>query len=63
MAAPKKQTAKTEKSYWVIVGDQQFKEVTESELMENPREYLDKEIWDKPPNQYEIVISLKKIKK
>jgi len=62
MAAGKTTTTKTEKRYWVIYPDTTYKEVTESEIINNPQEYVDKQIWDKPPFKYEVVISLKRIK-
>ncbi len=54
--------ASKEKHYWILSEDNQVKEVPESEIMNNPREYLGKQIWDKPPFQYELVISLKRVK-
>ncbi len=51
-----------EKKFWIITGENEFKEVSEKEITENPMDYFKKQIWDKPPNQYEIVVSLKKIK-
>lgn len=62
MAAGKTTAAKTEKKFWVIYPDKTYQEVTEKEIINNPQEYVDKEIWDKPPFKYEVVISLKKVK-
>ena len=62
MATKKVEPTKNEKLFWVVDKDNHFKEVTEKELMENPLEYLQKQIWDRPPNEYELVISLKKKK-
>ena len=36
--------------------------VKESEVMKNPQNYIDKQIWQKPPFRYEVVITLKRIK-
>ena len=57
---------KTEKpkepTFWVVTGDNQFQEVTESEIMKNPQNYIDKQIWQKPPFKFEVVITLRKVK-
>ncbi len=50
------------KKYWVLDNDKKVVEVAESDITTNPKEFLSKEIWDKPPNQYEIVIALKRKK-
>lgn len=50
------------KMYWVINDDKTVVEVTETEIRNNPQEYITKEIWDRPPFRYEVLISLKKIK-
>jgi len=57
-----KKTDVKEKKFWVIKADKTFVEVTEKEIMNNPKEYLEKQIWEKPPYRYEVVISLKRIK-
>ena len=57
-----KASSPKEKRYWIVFGENQFKEVTEKELVANPQEYIDKQIWDKPPFKYELVISLKRVK-
>ena len=57
----KKTTEKKEKKFWIVTGDT-FVEVTEKEIMNNPKQYLKKQIWEKPPFRYKVVISLKKIK-
>ncbi len=62
MATKKVEPTRKEKVYWVVEDDNRFTEVKESELMNNPVAYLDKKIWDRPPNEYELVISLKKKK-
>jgi hypothetical protein len=51
-----------ELTFWVVSEDNQFVEVTEKEVMKNPQEYLGKQIWQKPPFKYEVVITLKKVK-
>ncbi len=51
-----------ETTFWVVMGENQFEEVTESEIMKNPQNYLDKQIWQKPPFKYEVVITLRKVK-
>ncbi len=51
------------KQYWILDENRQVVEVSEDEIVNNPKEYLSQEIWDKPPNQYEIVITLKRKKK
>ncbi len=51
-----------EKTYWIILDDERYQVVTESQIVNNPKEYLDKKIWDKPPNEYELVVALKKKK-
>jgi len=61
MPAEKKK-ATAEKMFWVINDDKTVVEVTETEIKSNPQEYITKEIWDRPPFRYEVLISLKKIK-
>lgn len=53
---------KKAKTYWVIDNDNKVEEITEKDIINNPQLYLDREIWDKPPNQYELVITLKRKK-
>jgi hypothetical protein len=60
MASKKQAPVSSERKYWVVTDENHFEEVTETELTGNPKEYLDKEIWDKPPHQYELVIMLRK---
>jgi len=55
-----KKTADKKKMLWVIDAEQKVKEVTEEEIMNNPIEYKDVEIWDKPPYKYEVVVTLKR---
>jgi len=60
---PAKKTAESkEKKFWVIGVDNKITEVTQKEIMDNPREYLDKKIWDKPTYKYEVIITLKRTK-
>jgi len=61
MPAEKKK-ATAEKMFWVINDDKTVVEVTEKEIKSNPQDYITKEIWDRPPFRYEVLISLKKIK-
>ena len=51
-----------EKIFWILDENKKVIEVKESEIINNPQKYLNKEIWDKPPNRYKIVIALKKVK-
>lgn len=60
---PTGKKAKTdEKIFFVISKDNQLEEVPEKEIMNNPQKYLKKQIWQKPPYHYELVVSLKRIK-
>ena len=61
---PKEKTKQktNEKIYWVIDENKKILEVKESDIINNPQKYLEKEIWDKPPYKYEIVVALKKVK-
>ncbi len=61
MAAEKAKKTK-ENTFWVVTGENQYEEVTEKEVMKNPQNYIDKQIWQKPPFRYEVVITLKRIK-
>jgi len=58
-----KSNTKTEtvkqKLYWVIT-ENTFEEVTESELINNPVPYLGKVIFEKPKDQFELIVTLKK---
>ena len=49
-----------EKIYWIISEDNQFAEVTETEIISNPAEYIGKPMYEKPKDQYEIVVIIKK---
>ncbi len=55
--------SKKTKSYWILDEERKVVEVSEEEIINNPKDYFSREIWDKPPNQYEIVITLKRKKK
>lgn len=57
-----KKTSKKEKRFWILNEDKTVTEVSEKAVLDNPQEYLDKEIWEKPPYRYEVVISLKRIR-
>ncbi len=61
MATTKKPQAQGNK-YWIISEENTVVEVSEKEIMENPQEYIDKQIWQRPPYKFELVISLKKVK-
>ena len=50
------------KKFWVMKSDKTIAEVNETEIINNPQKYIGKEIWERPPFKYEIVISLKKVK-
>jgi len=49
-----------EKEYWIITGDGSFLSATESEIIANPAEYLNKPMYEKPKDQYEVVVAIKK---
>jgi len=59
---PSKTNKPKETTFWVVTGENEFTEVTESEVMKNPQNYIDKQIWQKPPYKYEVVVTLKRIK-
>ena len=50
------------KEYWIIDDENRVEEVTEEEVLGDPQKFFNKNIWDKPPNQYEIVVALKRKK-
>ncbi len=52
----------SKKLYWVIDSDKKVIEVEEKEILGNPQLYLDKEVWDRPPYKYEVIIALKRVK-
>jgi len=53
-------TTSKEKLYWVITEENQYVEVTESEIINNPAQYFGKEMFEKPRDQYEVVVTIKK---
>ncbi len=53
---------KGEKKFWIVTGENQFEEITEKEIMKNPQKYIKKQLWQKPPFKFEIVVTLKRIK-
>jgi len=57
-----KTVKKSENIYLVVSKDNQVEEVPEKEIMDNPQNYLKKQIWLKPQFHYELVVSLKRIK-
>ena len=59
------QTQKTgtkETKFWIINKDNTVEEVSEKDIMNNPKPFLKKQIWQKPPYRYKLVITLKRIK-
>ena len=60
--ATEKVINKGEKKFWVVSGENQFVEVTESEVMKNPQKYIKKQIWQKPSFKYEVIVTLKRVK-
>ncbi|MCB5230653.1 MAG: hypothetical protein LHW55_03395 [Candidatus Cloacimonetes bacterium] len=64
LMAVKKQTTsadtKKQKAFWILDNEGKVVEVIEQDIIDSPQDFLDKEIWDKPPNQYELVITLKR---
>jgi hypothetical protein len=57
-----KKVQRNEKIYWIIKDDKTFVEVSEKEIIKNPQKYIGKEIWERPPYKYELVISLKRVR-
>ena len=51
-----------EKIYWVVDENKKLTEVKESDIINNPQRYAGKQIWDRPPYKYEVIVALKKIK-
>lgn len=50
------------KIYWVVDENKKVTEVKESDIINNPQKYLNKQIWDRPPYKYKVIIALKKVK-
>ena len=61
MAAEQKKPTGVKK-FWIVDEEKKVTEVSEKQIMNNPQNFIGKEIWQRPPFKYEIVISLKKIK-
>ncbi len=58
-----KAKAKTkENKYWIVDDQNIVQEVSESMIMKNPQDFIGKQIWQKPPFKYDIVITLKRVK-
>jgi hypothetical protein len=51
-----------ENKYWIVDDQNVVQEVSEKMIMKNPQEYLGKQIWQKPPFKYDLVITLKRVK-
>ena len=52
-------TKKT-KLYWIITDDNQFTEVSEQDIIDHPAEYIGKPMFEKPKDEYEIIVMIKK---
>ena len=50
----------SEKIYWVVTDTNQYVEVPESEIINNPAGYFGKPMFEKPKDQYEVVVTIKK---
>ena len=48
--------------YWILDDQNVVKEVSERVIMNNPQDYIGKQIWQKPPFRYDLVITLKRVK-
>lgn len=60
--AGQKSVETKKKIFWVLDENKKVVEVEEKEIIDNPKAYLDKEIWDRPPYKYEVIIALKRVK-
>ena len=49
-----------EKLYWIITEGNTFVEVTETEIKTNPAQYIGKPMFEKPKDEYEIMVVIKK---
>ena len=49
-----------EKIYWILTEENQYQEVTETEIINNPAEYIGKPMFEKPKDQYEIIVTIRK---
>jgi len=61
MPVQKKKAVK-ENKFWILDDQNVVQEVSEKQIMKNPQEFLDKQIWQKPPFKYDLVITLKRVK-
>lgn len=62
LMATKKTSKKTEKTLWIMNDENKIEEITEKEVMKNPQDYMDVQIWDKPTYKYEVIIKLKRVR-
>lgn len=62
LMATGKKTKTDEKIFFVISEENQMEEIPEKELLDNPQKYLKKQIFQKPPFHYELVVSLKRVR-
>ena len=53
-------TTGKEKIYWIITEENQYTEVTEEEIINNPAEYIGKPMFEKPKDQFEIIVTIRK---
>ncbi|KQC11818.1 MAG: hypothetical protein APR54_02715 [Candidatus Cloacimonas sp. SDB] len=51
-----------ETRYWILDDQNVVQEVNEKEIMKNPQDFLNKQIFQKPPFKYDLVITLKRVK-
>ena len=56
----KKKDPKKEKLYWIITDENQYLEVSQQEIMDNPAEYIGKQLFEKPKDEFEILVMIKK---
>jgi hypothetical protein len=49
-----------EKLYWIITEENNFVEVTETEIKNDPVNYIGKPMFEKPKDEYEIIVTIKK---
>ena len=48
------------KIYWIVTEENKYLEVTESEIIDNPAQYIGKPMFEKPKDQYEIIVTIRK---
>jgi len=58
----KAKTTVKETKYWILDDQNVVQEVNEKEIMKNPQDFLNKQIFQKPPFKYDLVITLKRVK-